>query len=126
MIDVVSCVPISLIQALTNTSGANIKILKLSRLPRLYRLLRLLKLVRLYRSNKFVERLVVTFNLSMTGKQLFMSLISMLFLLHFIGCMWATVATLTAGSYESNWMIKLGVQDMTSTDKYVASVYWAA
>jgi hypothetical protein len=58
LLDIVSSIPISLIQALTtpapdpnsSTSGSgsnsnvmNVRIIKLSRLPRLYRLLRLLK-----------------------------------------------------------------------------------
>jgi hypothetical protein len=48
------------------------------------------------------------------------------FLLHLIGCLWATVATLTVGDQDNNWMISIGIDDSTNIDKYVASVYWAA
>jgi potassium voltage-gated channel Eag-related subfamily H protein 5 len=43
-----------------------------------------------------------------------------------IGCIWAMVATLTYGDYETNWMIEANLIDATNIDKYLASVYWAA
>ncbi len=62
LVDLFSCVPISLILNLTGQDGSsnvlNIKFIKLTRLPRLYRLLRLLKLMRLYKSNKFIEKVI--------------------------------------------------------------------
>lgn len=57
-VDILSCIPISLIQYVSGGNSQNVKLIKLSRLPRLYRLLRLLKLLRLYRSNKFIEKLL--------------------------------------------------------------------
>lgn len=58
LLDLVSSVPITLIQKYAGDAALNnIKLLKLSRLPRLYRLLRLIKLMRLYRSNSFLEKL---------------------------------------------------------------------
>jgi hypothetical protein len=57
-VDLISSIPISLIQYLIgDDSVSNIRIIKLTRLPRLYRLLRLVKLMRLYKSNKFIEKL---------------------------------------------------------------------
>ena len=62
LLDIVSSIPISLIQSLTssdsdssssgsgsNANVMNVRIIKLSRLPRLYRLLRLLKLMKIFK-----------------------------------------------------------------------------
>ncbi len=58
LLDLMSSVPITLIQNYTGGSGLeNVKLLKLSRLPRLYRLLRLVKLTKLYKQNSFLDRL---------------------------------------------------------------------
>ena len=48
------------------------------------------------------------------------------FLLHLVGCLWATVASLTVGDQPLNWMTAIGVDNGDSIDQYVASVYWAA
>lgn len=104
-VDMMSSIPITLIQKYTSSGSVdNIKLLKLSRLPRLYRLLRLIKLMRLYKSNKFVEKLFAAVNISVTANRMINSLIMMIFLLHLIGCLWATVASLTSGAYPSVWM----------------------
>lgn len=54
------------------------------------------------------------------------SLVMMVFLLHLIGCLWATVASLTNGGYPATWMHYSNVIDQGSVDQYIASVYWAA
>jgi hypothetical protein len=55
--------------------------------------------MRLYKSNKFVEKLFAAVNISVTANRMINSLIMMIFLLHLIGCLWATVASLTDGAY---------------------------
>jgi hypothetical protein len=116
-IDLVSSAPISLIQKYSTTGHVdNIKLLKLSRLPRLYRLLRLIKLMRLYKSNKFVEKLFAAVNISVTANRMITSLIMMIFLLHLIGCLWATVASLTIGSYPTVWLNPINLVDSPNLD----------
>lgn len=117
MLDMVSSVPITLIQEYTGGSGLeNVKLLKLSRLPRLYRLIRLVKLTKLYKQNSFLERLFQQINLSLTAKSMMTSLVMMVFLLHLIGCLWATVASLTTGSYPTTWMNFIDVEDRENYD----------
>lgn len=117
LIDVLSSIPISLIQKLStptdvsaqsaaNGSGnsvMNVRIIKLSRLPRLYRLLRLLKLMRLYKSNKFIERISMQLNMSVTTSRLMKSFIMVFFLLHLVGCLWVTVAVLNPFDDPDSW-----------------------
>ena len=129
IIDLMSSIPISLVLSFTNQGGnsvLNIRIIKRSRLPRLYRLLRLIKLMRLYKSNKFIEKMINQFNMSMTVNKIIKSIIMIVFLLHIVGCLWATVATLTVGSQPMNWLESIGLDDSPNIDKYIASVYWAA
>jgi len=82
--------------------------------------------MRLYKSNKFVEKLFAAVNISVTANRMINSLIMMIFLLHLIGCLWATVASLTDGAYPANWMVEFEINDKENLDKYIASVYWAA
>lgn len=87
LVDMISSIPITALQEYGGlaANNQNVKFLKLSRLPRLYRLLRLLKLIRLYKSNKFVEKMLKTINVSQSITQMIQSLVIMIFLLHLIG-----------------------------------------
>ena len=135
IIDVVSSIPISLIQKVTtpaDQSGSkgnnqvNARIIKLSRLPRLYRLLRLLKLVRLYKSNKFIEMLTMKLNMSVTTTRLMKSFLMVFFMLHLLGCLWVTVAYLNPYDYPVSWISSVNLQDSENYQIYIASVYWSA
>ena len=65
IIDLLSCIPFSLIRRLTRNNGIeNMQLLKLSKLPRMYRLLRLIKLMRLYKSSKFIQKIINYFRFS--------------------------------------------------------------
>ena len=126
-VDAVSSIPISLISLLMgDNSVSKIKYIKLSKLPRLYRLLRLMKLMRIYKSNKFIEKFFSQINMSLTVHRTIKSLIMMIFMLHLIGCIWSTVASLTEGDFPMTWFDKLNLADSDNIDQYVASVYWAA
>lgn len=87
----------------SGNSLMNVRIIKLSRLPRLYRLLRLLKLMRLYKSNKFIERISMQLNMSVTTSRLMKSFIMVIFLLHLVGCLWVTVAVLNPFDEQDSW-----------------------
>ncbi len=89
----------------------NLKYVKLSRLPRLYRLLRLVKLLRFYRSNKFIDKMFKMINVSSTTNDIMKTLMAMIFILHLMGCFWATVNAVSMGDYPSNWMVEDGLQD---------------
>ena len=82
--------------------------------------------MRLYKSNKFVEKLFAAVNISVTANRMINSLIMMIFLLHLIGCLWATVASLTDGAFPETWMVQYDIIDKDNIDQYIASVYWAA
>jgi len=79
--------------------------------------------MRLYRSNKFFEKLLNMGGISKQTKRIIKSLGTMIFILHLIGCLWATVASLTDN--ELNWYNVAHVRDEGSVAKYIASVYWA-
>lgn len=136
LIDCVSSVPITLIQKVTtpdvanedpgnSSSLMNARILKLSRLPRLYRLLRLLKLMRLFKQNKFIERVTMQLNMSVTTSRLLRSMVLVVFLLHLLGCLWVTVVVLNPFDDPVNWQTPIGLVDASDQEVYIAAVYWA-
>lgn len=104
LIDLFSSFPIVLVQQYTNMNVTNLKFVKLSRLPRLYRLLRLVKLIRFYRSNQFIGRVMKAININPTTGSMISLLFIMIFILHFIGCIWATLSEISFTTYPDNWM----------------------
>ena len=52
-----------------------------------------MKLIRLYKTNQFISNMMKEMNINQTVQALLM----MVFLLHMVGCLWATVAVLTTG-----------------------------
>jgi hypothetical protein len=82
--------------------------------------------MRIYKSNKFIEKILAAISMSIIVNKIIKSLVSMLFLLHLIGCMWATAAALSYGNSENTWMTKLDMNDDSNLEKYIAAVYWAA
>eukprot|EP00347_Sterkiella_histriomuscorum_P012789 403367218 len=127
-VDLMSSIPITAIQQYggLGQSVINVKFIKLSRLPRLYRLLRLMKLIRLYKSNKIVQKMLSATSINIGFTQMINSLVIMIFLLHLIGCLWATVSSLSAGDYPRNWQTTGNLVNAETIDLYISSVFWAA
>lgn len=51
---------------------------------------------------------------------------AMVFILHLMGCLWATVYSISENDYATNWMIDINIQNNPDIDKYIAAFYWAA
>ena len=64
----------------------------------------MLKLIKLFKQNKFVERVMVQINMSVTTTRLIRSMTIILFLLHLVGCLWVTVALLNPYEDPVNWL----------------------
>ena len=56
-----------------------------------------MKLIRLYKTNQFISNMMKEMNINHITLQTVQALLMMVFLLHMVGCLWATVAVLTTG-----------------------------
>lgn len=65
-------------------------------------------------------------NMSVTTSKLVKSFIMVFFLLHLVGCLWATVAALNPFDDPISWQSYDGKSDADNLSIYIAAVYWAA
>ena len=132
-IDLISSIPVSFIMlAITAISEEKsrgqssifiLRFMKLAKMVRLYRILTVFKLVRLFKDHKFMDRAISHMQLSHDVKQALYSFIKMIFLLHFIGCIWGIMAV---SEIDDSWVTKAGIQESSVSTMYITSAYWAA
>ena len=75
-----------------------------------------MKLIRLYKTNQFISNMMKEMNINHITLQTVQALLMMVFLLHMVGCLWATVAVLTTGDQPTTWISKIGLTDSDSID----------
>ncbi|CAD8072680.1 unnamed protein product [Paramecium sonneborni] len=99
-----------------------LRILKIFRFIKVVRLLRVLKLKKIF--SKFED--YVDFSNSMVSlyKVLKLTFI-MLFVAHWLACIWHFIADQEKSSDGYSWLTAQGLQDSEWYVKYIASVYWA-
>jgi len=103
----------------------SIRFLKLTKFARIYRLLSLFKMMKMFRNNKFMEITLTYLNISPDMKQIFSSLIRMVFLLHIVGCTFAIVALLSGQEKGISWISSLGISDESVETRYIAACYYS-
>ena len=97
-----------------------LKIIRVFKLLKILRVLRVLKLSNVmkkfhdyYQFSSVVDGIISFIKLALT----------ILFLAHFLACFWHLMAI--SMNEAENWLISLGMQDASTFDRYVTSLYWA-
>ena len=102
-------------------------LLRMLRLPRLYRLLktlRLVKILKIVKNNMQLNKFFNKINLSLGFFQMLKLIILVIFITHFVSCLWFLAAKLQ--SFEPDtWVYRKGLLDESLTTQYIASYYWA-
>ena len=88
------------------------------------RILQLFKLLRLLKSSKHFKRMFDIINMNVGIVKMIMVAVSVMFLVHLIGCFWFLQAKLSDFNPDT-WVIRFGFMDADSSVQYLASVYWA-
>mmetsp|Transcript_15490 Transcript_15490/g.28098 ORF Transcript_15490/g.28098 Transcript_15490/m.28098 type:complete len:700 (+) Transcript_15490:60-2159(+) len=128
--DVISCIPVGLLQLFNQddqTGGNNAKLLRLVRLPRLYRLIRITRIVKALnkvQNSEFMEKIQDFMSLKQSAMRLISSFCTIFILLHIIACFWFFSAKLTDFEPDT-WVVKNGYQDYDIATLYIISFYWA-
>ena len=82
------------------------------------------KLLRLLKSSKHFKRMFDIINMNVGIVKMIMVAVSVMFLVHLIGCFWFLQAKLSDFNPDT-WVIRFGFMDSESSVQYLASVYWA-
>jgi CRP-like cAMP-binding protein len=129
LVDLVACIPMTLIEAFIDESQSSGKssISKVARLPRLYKVFRIVrfsKIMSVCKRNPCYIRLTDYFELHTSlvklGKFMFLTFICV----HNLACLWHFAAKFEDFSYET-WVMRLDFIDKSAFSRYIASVYWA-
>lgn len=128
IVDFIACIPVDLFEPLfltQNASAVDIQsISRLSKLPRLYRLIRLIRLFRLFKFSRSLRSVFKIMHVNQGVGKLITVLISVLFIVHFVACLWYSLAELN--NFENDtWVIRLDLMYESIGHKYSTSMYWA-
>lgn len=99
----------------------------IARIPRLYRLLRILrlmKLIRLFKYNRSITKILSGMKMNQGVKRMISVTISMLFLVHLMGCLFYLIAKLDDFS-PNCWVVRLHKMEDPPFRKYLFGINWA-
>jgi CRP-like cAMP-binding protein len=128
--DIISCIPVGLLQLFNQdeqSGGNNAKLLRLVRLPRLYRLIRITRIIKALnkiQTSEFMEKIQDFMSVKQSAMRLISSFCTIFILLHIIACFWYFSAKLTDFEYDT-WVVVNGLQDDDVATLYITSFYWA-
>lgn len=128
--DIISCIPVGLLQLFDQgeqAGGNNAKLLRLVRLPRLYRLIRITRIIKALnkvQNSEFMEKIQDFMSLKQSAMRLFSSFCTIFVLLHIVACFWFFSAKLTDFEPDT-WVVRYGFQDYDTPTLYIISLYWA-
>lgn len=110
-----------------NTSSSIYTAPKILRIVRIFRFLRILRLLRLAKLKKILIKIedYIASN-TLANFFLFVRLLSMVFFIaHWTACFWFLIGSQDTISHPITWVIIAGIQDSTSYEQYITSLYWA-
>jgi len=130
-IDLMSCIPYSIIaMAVESSAGAEAaESLSQLKILRVIRLLRLAKLLRVVRASRMLKRWETKLALSYAMMTLIKFAILVSTLAHWIACGLAIVPQLemavTHNKFPDNWLVSNGLDGADASEKYLRATYWA-
>jgi hypothetical protein len=123
IIDIASTIPFDVVlQSFFQGSGGS-ETLKSTRLLKTLRLIRLLKLFRILKLSKYVQEFEDVSGISPVVFDFFKLLIEVLFIGHFVACIWWYTTHLASQITWAN-SVYGGIQNLHAFDQYLASLYW--
>ena len=128
IVDFIACIPVEIFEPLfmigndPTVDFGNIS--RLSKLPRLYRLIRLIRLFRLFKFSRSLRSVFKILHVNQGVGKLITVLISVLFIVHFIACLWYALADIN-GFEADTWVMRMDLLYADTFHKYGTAMYWA-
>lgn len=100
---------------------------KIIRIVRIIRFLRILKLLRLAKLKKILLKIedYIASNVIASLFLLFRILCASFLVAHWIACLWFFIGSSGQDEHPITWILKASIQDSSSFDQYMTSLYWA-
>ncbi|OMJ93103.1 hypothetical protein SteCoe_4049 [Stentor coeruleus] len=124
LIDLISCIPLEIIdsnETVNESYNKFLRILKVSRIYRFVRVLRLLKLLRFLRS-QYVKNLLISFQLNAGIGKIIIFFLSLGMSVHILGCLWFYVSS--TDNMNLTWTSHNNIDSFSDMDQYIVSVYF--
>jgi len=77
---------------------------------KMYRIVVIMKILRIIKQSKILELITAKLYLTPAITSLINNMIRMIFLLHFIGCIWGIAAVSFQADEQNNWIRGLGLE----------------
>lgn len=124
-LDFLSCIPFQYIEVDDESSVGNLgKIMKLPRMYKLIKILRLFKLVRLMKYSRSIKKILQAFKMNQGIKRMITVTITMLFLVHLMGCLFFMVAKFE-DFHPETWVARTDLMYEPPSRQYLFAVNWA-
>lgn len=124
LIDLLSCIPLEIIDT-NDTESASynkfLRILRVSRMYRFVRILRLLKLLRFVRS-QYVNNLLMANKFNTGARRIAVFFFILAISVHILGCLWFYVSK--SDSSEITWTSFKHIEDQPDYAQYISSIYF--
>lgn len=128
--DLLSCVPVSLIEVYegqqTSARTTN-SLAKIARLPRLYKILRVIRISKissLFKQNPIYSMLTDFLDVHVIIFKFIKFFLMCILCIHNLACLWHMTAKFDNFNYDT-WVMRLGFADKPNHQRYLASFYWA-
>ena len=100
------------------------KVLKLPRMYKMIKILRLFKLVRLMKYSRSIKKILQAFKMNQGIKRMITVTITMLFLVHLVGCLFFMVAKFE-DLHSNTWVARSDLIYTEPSRQYLFSINWA-
>ena len=127
-LDFLSCIPFQYLKVEDGNSEGGFgdlgKILKLPRMYKMIKILRLFKLVRLMKYSRSIKKILQAFKMNQGIKRMITVTITMLFLVHLMGCIFFLVAKFD-DLHSDTWVARSDLIYEEPSRQYLLAVNWA-
>ena len=131
-LDLIASIPISTIMYLNYLNqessaeyNQNLHFINLIKTLKVYRIMVIFKVLRILRQSKLIEVIARKFFITPQVSSVFTNMVRLLFLVHFIGCMWGLVAVTFETEFRDNWLRDKDLENASPLERYTTSCYWA-
>ncbi|KAF0694782.1 Aste57867_14380 [Aphanomyces stellatus] len=134
VLDFISIIPLDVISLIADpttdpsttdpTAPKSTSVTQHLKIIRIIRLFRLIKLVRVLRASRIYSRWEAVLGFKYTTVKLAKFLSGVLILAHWLACLWGLTPNLESPE-DLTWMEAYRINQTTSTEKYIVSLYWS-
>ena len=126
LLDLLCCIPLELIFLSSGQSSAiNIIVETLQAFSRIVKIFKIIRLTKLFKQGDNTLSLgrLMYMQLSRNQRRILAIFIAVLYISHFLACLWVTEVNLLLSASYTSWSKSYGVENYW-VDEYVAALYW--